>query len=876
MVRAVKILLIGAVIVGASLGLARAQEVRPAGPSGLAYGPAQTELYTDPYRRYFAGHWCDCWRKINMFPLDEQAMFEGILPRTDTPVWMKPKLIVMQGMTPEEKFLCRAFSGLVNRSKACWYCQDEGDFWLKGRNKYFNDGITGRPIQAIWAGNATGGQGIGYTVAKGSGTSYLVGVKRFVVELDPPGIDGCIIYDPALLDPAAKPKQPRDLLNVIRTMCAIERAIPLTPALHEALLKEMGNDKGKLPVILDTTKWDDFNLDKFGGDEKAAAYALYAWAFNNFWKNEKNPKRECVHHVLAYLPPLGPEDDPEQDLTDYIVEFRIFTFFSYGDTNLDEKHMEYVLTQAPPNIPVIGMLTADAGPAAAAERARVLRLMSRFGKYFIDFHRAPNLSLHSGEREKERWTYAQKPAPAVALDGAKKYIAFCLTANNSVGHFLSDRATHWDFASRGSLPLGWGVPLAAADVAPNVAKFYFNTATPSDCFVADRGGLGLGVPAVWGAGTNQGEKLLADYVARMQQYLDYLNLSTVWLESLDDARLAQVAAGAAKLGGLFYGSSGASRYLDRAAWMHGNLPVIHTYTDVVKGAAELAQVPVALAQAKDRFFFIGVDETAFGPNDDVVSALAVVAKTLGEEFVVVRPDQLAGLYAEAVKAGQAPGQAPKLAQASPGIAVRRVADGAIRVDGEAADWKDAPRVYVARDGRMLEAKPADDGAIAAEVAAAVDDKFLYVLAHVRDPELIVDDANLTAGDHLALSIDARADAFREPVRTEGFYRLALVPAAGLVKAPRLVLQYPTYDVGLVSLNKHGVQETLHSAAASDGYRIEAAIPLANFPRCAWTPGERVALAFAVHDLNRPSAPADAATGLSFAVGPQPSATAAVE
>jgi len=866
--RVVRGFALGTMVLLLAMSVAQGQETYGSAQRGKAIVASTSlgsvEIYSDPYRRYFSGHWCNCWRKANLFPIDEKAMFSGILPRTDTPIWMKPKVFDMKGMTADEKLLCRALAGLVNRVKGIWYCKEEDDFWFKGSRQFFKDGITGPILKGTWKGPIIGNQGIGYTCPRGPGAeseNFLFGVKRFIIELDPPSVDSCIIYDGALLDPNAKPRQPRDMLNVVRTMCAIERAVPLTPQLHQQLQKQMGGKP--LPIVKDTTKWDEFNIDKFHGDEKAAAYALYAWAFNNFWNNPKNPKRQCTHHVLCYMPPLGLPDDPEQDLTDYIIQWSIFTFYSYGGDKLDEKHMEYVLTQSPMNIPVIGQLTAKTGAEGAAERTQALRLFSRFGKYFVDSRMAENLSIHSGERGKERAVLKQKPAPPVTLDPGNSYVAFCLTGNNSIGQFMTSRANHWDVASRGTVPLGWGIPLAAADVLPNIAKFYYNEAKPNDYFVADLGGLGVAYPTVWAKGSNQPDQLLAAYLQRTKEYLGYLDLSTMWLTWLDSKSLKSVTENLPELQAVFYGTSGANRRLDRASFMQGSLPVFFTYTDLAANAADLEKLPEALSKSKERFFFIGVDETGFGPDEDVVAAIAKAAAKLGDKFVVVRPDQLATLFAEAVKANQVPAEPPRLVpdtKVAQEMSLKHIADGSIRVDGNAADWAkvSATKVFVMRHGRMMteSAKPTDSE-IAAEVTTAIDSLYLYVLARVRDGEVIVDDASLTAGDHVVLTLDMRQAPFREPEMTEGFYRLALVPAVGLIKNPQLVLEYPTYDVGLVSMNKQGIQEELSSSVSRDGYLIEAAIPLLNFPGCDWTQTDAVPIGFAVHNLDGRGTPASA-------------------
>lgn len=820
------------------------------GDQVAAASQSKTEVYTDPYRRYFSGHWCNCWRKVNMNPIDEEAVFAGILPRSDSPMWMKHKLINMEGMDADEKLLCRAFAGLVNRSKAQWYCQDGDDFWLQGSRAYYKDGITGLPIRAVWA-RGGGGQQIGYRVAKEGKTNYMVGIKRFVLELDPPSIDGCIIYDPELLDPNAKPKQPRDVLNVVRTMCAIERALPLTPRLYDELVQQLGSPD-KLPVIMDTTKRADWNLDKFHGDERAAAYSIYAWAFNNFWENKQNEKRQCVHHALCYMPPLGPTD-PEQDITDYVVQWKIFCFYSHGGENLDEKHMEYVLTQTPMNIPVIGQLTDKAGEEAGNESMRMLRLFSRFGKYFVDLREAGNLSIHSGERPTEREQQKQKTATEVALEPNKRYVAFCVTGANSVGHFMGDRAYHWDYATRGSVSVGWTMPLAAADVVPNITKFYYNSMSENDCFVADVGGLGIALPTVWGSGTKEPERLLNEYYARSAEYMGYLDLSTAWAGWLDEKRIDDMAKNLNGLKGVFYGSAGASDYLDRSTFMQGELPVMHTYVTVARKAEDFDKIAQTLKDSKERFCFIGVDERGFTKDDDVIGMIAKAAGELGDGIAVVRPDQFATLYAQAVKANQVPAAPPKVLATinDKGLEIKRVADGAVKIDGKDNEWAGLkPMVaYVTKAGELVSEKPADAD-LAAEVAAAVDGKYLYIKAQVLDKEVVVDDANLTAGDHLELLIDTRSDPFREPRMTEGFYRLALVPAAGLVKKPDLVLKYPTYDVGLVSMNKHGIQHELSSVTGNGGYMIEASIPLANFPHAEWKQGDRVALGFAVRDFGQ--------------------------
>jgi hypothetical protein len=132
---------------------------------------------------------------------------------------------------------------------------------------------------------------------------------------------------------------------------------------------------------------------------------------------------------------------------------------------------------------------------------------------------------------------------------------------------------------------------------------------------------------------------------------------------------------------------------------------------------------------------------------------------------------------------------------------------------------------------------------------AYDDKFLYLHAEVKDVSPFVDDFNLTAGDSVVLLVDTRSPRFREPEMTEGFYKVHLIPAAGLVTKPTVVFGYPTFDLDLVSNNKHGVEEEAISKRTEGGYVMEAAIPLLNFPYLQWTSGATLRLAVAVNDAD---------------------------
>ncbi len=796
----------------------------------------------DPYRAYFTGHWCNCWRKQDIRPSEASKQFEGVLPRAVSPPWGKLKTLDIRGMQPDERLLAQVFAGLVNRRVPMWYLIQDDDFWFEGQKAPWKDGITGRPIDARWANNSPMAQQVGYTLnadGRGTGGTFMMGLKRFINEIDPPVIDGVILYDPALLDPDATPKQPRAVLNVIRMLCATEKALPMTPQLMDKLAGTGWSaggirDRTPLPVILDTTTKEEWMTETYRGDEEEAARRVYQWAFNSLWDN-------CLQHCLAYMPPL-PQAGQGLDFTDYIVQFKLFTFYVPGDTKLDERVMESFLADSPFNVPVIGTMTHRTGDEAADDRVRLGRLFSRFGKYFVDFTAAANLSFHSGERKPERETLQQKhPAPP-AYEAGKKYISFCVTTGTSVGGVMYTRPWHWDFASRGDVPLGWAIPLAAADAIPNLMKYYYNTATDNDCFLADTSGIGALVPTVYGAAAQNRSELLSQFLQYTDQYMGYLDLALAWADELDNSTQNAYLTGAPRLQGLFYGREGAARYLDRPAYALDGKPVFHTVVDL-GGKDALAALPQQLARAKGDFIFVGLDESAFDPDDDLVGLIADAAGQLGDQYVVVRPDHLAQLFAQnAGTAAGPPGLLPQFA-AAPAAEVRNVTGKAPAIDGKLGEWSAL--------GQPL---PLRGGAGNGTAYVAYDDRFLYLAAEVPDSTVYVDDYDLSFGDRVDLCVDARTDRFREPRATEGYYRLTLVPANGLVQEPELLLVYPTFDVGLASMNRHGIEEILASRVGRRGYVMEAAIPLRNFPRARWQSGARLALGIAARDVDDPSRP----------------------
>ena len=437
-------------------------------------------------------------------------------------------------------------------------------------------------------------------------------------------------------------------------------------------------------------------------------------------------------------------------------------------------------------------------------------------------------------------------------------MAFGLTTRNSLGTFLQERGRHWDAASRGQVPLGWAVPLTAADVCPNVTKYYYQTATPNDCFLADVSGMGAVAPSIFGAVTDNPQQVMGQFLQTTNTYLGYLDLHLLWADQLADKEtLNQYIAGLPQVQGILYGLDAAKGKIESAGNAVDRIGFFWNYLNTRNSPQMLANLASELADTSEKMVFIGVDETQFGPQEDVVGLIAQAAQTLDpQKFQIVRPDELPGLLQQAVAANLVPSGlsdlSPRWAAGKTPLSLPQVAQGRITVDGQLTEWSALePPLTLAHPRDVSFGAPArtGDADVSATAYVAYDDQYLYVAAEVRDDTVYVDDLARAEGDSVEIVVDTRQGGFRTSTPTEGFYRLCLVPATGLVEKPEVILCYPTFDTGLVNRNQHGISHTIAAVRTDEGYRLEAAIPLLNFPQATWAAGEDLAIGLAVNDLD---------------------------
>ncbi|MGL1891470.1 MAG: GxGYxYP family putative glycoside hydrolase [Spirochaetaceae bacterium] len=564
----------------------------------------------------FATEWDKAWVNSFEYRLNETGSFQ---PFQDVPVGYEPVtgikpypnlwpqsprpaktlyILDVSSATPQEEFAFSVLQGLVNRKKPSLYLlhtrYDRQDReWLE---ELHFEGYTSKMVSQ-------------------SQTWDIFRDK----------INGSVIYDGSIMDNIGQ-KYANSLneTNVVMMIGSIEDAVPVTPQMNEKL---------NLPVIFDVRgKW-------------SSQYEMMHWAYTELY-----PKMN--HNILATCYPgifL---------LTDYLVSFKIFTFwFPMTRTLPEENLLRGILASTPPNTPIIGwwfdwMPNVPEGGDRMADAVLEepgLLLGSFFGKILTPSHEATNLTIHSGV---ETGGYKHKKPNVPKLDPDKVYYTHIMSDGDNLGEalMLQTRELQWDKTQRGSIPMGWSFAPSAAMMAPTVLNYYLRTASENDLLV---GGLGVGYtePIIYlMAYPEQREELYTKYALMTEKAMSSIDTSCLWLingGNDEEDRYAKHSTG--QLKGIFTGYGGApSAACARVA-----------PNDVVACRSASSFAPSLPIEERVEHMAGEIREAATRGENFIeawvlnwnwsMDRLQEVQKSLGPDFVCVRPDVLVQLRLESEK-----------------------------------------------------------------------------------------------------------------------------------------------------------------------------------------------------------------------------------
>ncbi len=446
-----------------------------------------------------------------------------------------------------------------------------------------------------------------------------------------PEIKGVILYNGDIMEEIGAFHSDRlNQTNILMMLGALHDAVPLTPAMADDVRQ---NKSLELPIVFDARgKW-------------ANQYEMMHWAYEKLFP-QMNHRILATNYPGIFL------------ITDYLVAFKIFTFWFPEHRTLPEENLlRGILASTPPNTPIVGWWfdwmphphDPDQRHADAVMEWPGLLRGSYFGKVLTPSHEATNLSVHSGVAVVPQH---HKPAAQPELDANKVYYAHIISDGDNLGEALMMRTRdlQWDKPERGSFPMGWSFAPAAARMAPPVLNYYLRTATANDLLV---GGLGVGYtePIIYlRAYPQQREALYAEYARMTDEAMSWIDTSCLWLiNGTAEAEDRYARGSSGQLQGIFTGYGGGPEVAS-ARSAPNNVVAFRPATRFSHGQPKEALIEEMVNDIQQaaadlpRPAFIEAWVLNWGWSMDM---LQEVQHRLGPDFVCVRPDVLVALYQEA-------------------------------------------------------------------------------------------------------------------------------------------------------------------------------------------------------------------------------------
>ena len=155
-----------------------------------------------------------------------------------------------------------------------------------------------------------------------------------------------------------------------------------------------------------------------------------------------------------------------------------------------------------------------------------VKLGSEYGKVTVVSTQVHNFSVFSGVPLAQ---LRQKFAPAPKLNPSKVYISLTISDGDNLNTW-DDFFRKW-FKSRyhGKFAVGWAMGPTLIDVAPTLARWYYQHAGPKDEFLAGVSGLGYMYPGVWADRLRDRSGALKTFYRWTWRYMRRMDMKTLRL-----------------------------------------------------------------------------------------------------------------------------------------------------------------------------------------------------------------------------------------------------------------------------------------------------------------------------------------------------------
>lgn len=449
-----------------------------------------------------------------------------------------------------------------------------------------------RDTDLHWLNQLNESHGINYTIL--SLPSFLD-----VIDLYNSSIEGLIIYDENLLD----------TVNVGTFLAGLYNCVVIRSA-----------------MLADFSTWGlDINNVTFDLRNRfRSKVELYSWAWTNFQQN-------ATKKMVCSL-------DPEQThFRDYIIATKMFTFFLAGgpfgpaeEVNLFKS----ILSQYPANIPVFGWFS---DPGGAMGEYEAVKIISKSGKYSL-CAAIPDMTVFSSIQETslKQKTVAFDPSNYTLEN--KIYVTVVVSDGDNVNFCGDGLYKLWQDPNQGTVPVGITLEPAMFKFFPTCLKFYYENATPNDYFMAGPSGAGYCYVNM--------NPAFPSFLNHTKYAMDQSDMQQVWLLNgyepfqiqYSNEILNAYTSRNCNFSGIYV------NYHDFPAELNYLINDVPVFQSVwVEQENELVGKLLSLRLASPHapvFVFVG-----FNAWDFSFTKLKGAVDQLGADFVFLRPDHFAQLYA---------------------------------------------------------------------------------------------------------------------------------------------------------------------------------------------------------------------------------------
>lgn len=372
-------------------------------------------------------------------------------------------------------------------------------------------------------------------------------------------------------------------------------------------------------------------------------FEAYQWALDNLWPR-------LSHHALAMLHPSC------TSVRDLLIQEKLWVWWQAGSqedtlaTRLKEGSIGHeVLTRSPANIPVFGYPWCGDG-IGLGEHVGV-SLFSQHGKFLLPTDHASNLSVHRSTRPISNPLNQPRPDDdQPILDPAQVHLSFLVSDGDNLQALLNYFPGYWTEPHGRTVPIGWTISPSTLEIMPDVVDWLIEHRLPGDYFVASVSGIGYVYMEQYGRYTDDQKAVVTGFLSLTRQYMEGLGLTILWpmsdQGSVPNTALHLYASHIPSLEAIFpdYGQhvSGYPQTHKLLEVDGRRIPVFHA----INGKNDSMENDLAA-------FFAEAPRPAFG-NVFLTNwfykspAIADLARRLGKDYVLVRPDELVGLYLEAL------------------------------------------------------------------------------------------------------------------------------------------------------------------------------------------------------------------------------------